>query len=43
MWMMFVGLSGVQSTTFQQFLQELASGGVMISRKKLPAFVPVFI
>jgi len=33
MWMMHVGLSGVCSATFQQFLQEFATGGVVMDRK----------
>ena len=37
MWMMLAGISGIQSTVFQQFLseqQELASGGTLLNRKK---------
>jgi len=37
MWMMFIGIIGMQSTAFQQFLskqQELASGGTIMDRKK---------
>ena len=37
MWMMYVGISGVKSATFQQFLskqQDLASGGTVLGRKQ---------
>jgi len=37
MWMMFIGISGVQSAAFQQFLskqQDLAVGGTVLGRKK---------
>jgi len=37
MWMIYVGISGVQSVVFQQFLskqQDLVSGGTVLDRKK---------
>ena len=37
MWMIYVGISGVQSAVFQQFLskqQDLVSGGTVLDRKK---------
>jgi len=35
MWMMFVGILGVQSTAFQKLLREIASGDTVIDKQKV--------